>query len=164
MTQAVAIGQLQSFDDVNMNEAKARGLVSAVIKGLNLPKSIQEDFENLMIKLFKTTKIVAGELVNIGRIIFAKLFQFLKENPNMALGTILGAILGSFLNMVPLIGSILNIVATFLGAAIGAYLDYVRQGCEKCDNALEKVIAGASHATKEFFKLLKEIFIALRSK
>lgn len=76
MTQAVAIGQLQSFDDVNMNEAKARGLVSKVAKGLNLAKSIQEDFENLMLRLFKTTKIIVGELVNIGRIVFAKLFNF----------------------------------------------------------------------------------------
>lgn len=106
-----------------------------------------------MATLFQQTKIIAGKLINIGRIIFAKLYQFITENPNMALGTIIGAVLGSFLGMVPLIGGILSIVATFLGAAIGGYLDLLNKGGREADTTLEKVIAGAAHTTKEFFKL-----------
>ncbi len=163
MTKAVAIEELQRFDNANFNEAKARNLISKVSSGLNLPDSVKVEFDRKMATLFQQTKIIAGKLVNIGRIIFAKLYQFITENPNMALGTIIGAVLGSFLGMVPLIGGILSIVATFLGAAIGGYLDLLNKGGREADTTLEKVIAGAAHTTKEFFKLLKEIFIALKN-
>ena len=131
--------------------------------GLKLPEPVKVEFDRKMATLFQQTKVIAGKLVNIGRIIFAKLYQFITENPNMALGTIIGAVLGSFLGMVPLIGGILSIVATFLGAAIGGYLDLLNKGGREADTTLEKVIAGAAHTTKEFFKLLKEIFIALKN-
>ena len=163
MTKAVAIEELQRFDNVRFNEANARNLISKVSSGLKLPEPVKVEFDRKMATLFQQTKIIAGKLINIGRIIFAKLYQFITENPNMALGTIIGAVLGSFLSVVPLIGSILSIVATFLGAAIGGYLDLLNKGGREADTTLEKVIAGAAHTTKEFFKLLKEIFIALKN-
>ncbi|EEO23697.1 MULTISPECIES: hypothetical protein [Helicobacter] len=163
MTKAVAIEELQRFDNSRFNEANARNLISKVSSGLKLPEPVKVEFDRKMATLFQQTKIIAGKLINIGRIIFAKLYQFITENPNMALGTIIGAVLGSFLGMVPLIGGILSIVATFLGAAIGGYLDLLNKGGREADTTLEKVIAGAAHTTKEFFKLLKEIFIALKN-
>ena len=163
MTKAVAIEELQRFDNVRFNEANARNLISKVSSGLKLPEPVKVEFDRKMATLFQQTKIIAGKLINIGRIIFAKIYQFITENPNMALGTIIGAVLGSFLGMVPLIGGILSIVATFLGAAIGGYLDLLNKGGREADTTLEKVIAGAAHTTKEFFKLLKEIFIALKN-
>ena len=163
MTKAVAIEELQRFDNPRFNEDNARGLINAMSSGLKLPEPVKVEFDRKMATLFQQTKIIAGKLVNIGRIIFAKLYQFITENPNMALGTIIGAVLGSFLGMVPLIGGILSIVATFLGAAIGGYLDLLNKGGREADTTLEKVIAGAAHTTKEFFKLLKEIFIALKN-
>ena len=163
MTKAVAIEELQRFDNSRFNEANARNLISKVSSGLKLPEPVKVEFDHKMATLFQQTKVIAGKLVNIGRIIFAKLYQFITENPNMALGTIIGAVLGSFLGMVPLIGGILSIVATFLGAAIGGYLDLLNKGGREADTTLEKVIAGAAHTTKEFFKLLKEIFIALKN-
>lgn len=163
MTKAVAIEELQRFDNSRFNEANARNLISSVSSGLKLPEPVKVEFDRKMATLFQQTKVIAGKLVNIGRIIFAKLYQFITENPNMALGTIIGAVLGSFLGMVPLIGGILSIVATFLGAAIGGYLDLLNKGGREADTTLEKVIAGAAHTTKEFFKLLKEIFIALKN-
>ncbi|WP_104747091.1 DUF2273 domain-containing protein [Helicobacter bilis] len=163
MTKAVAIEELQRFDNSRFNEANARNLISKVSSGLKLPEPVKVEFDRKMATLFQQTKIIAGKLVNIGRIIFAKLYQFITENPNMVLGTIIGAVLGSFLSVVPLIGGILSIVATFLGAAIGGYLDLLNKGGREADTTLEKVIAGAAHTTKEFFKLLKEIFIALKN-
>ena len=163
MTKAVAIEELQRFDNPRFNEDNARGLINAMSSGLKLPEPVKVEFDRKMATLFQQTKIIAGKLINIGRIIFAKLYQFITENPNMALGTIIGAVLGSFLGMVPLIGGILSIVATFLGAAIGGYLDLLNKGGREADTTLEKVIAGAAHTTKEFFKLLKEIFIALKN-
>ncbi|WP_281650405.1 hypothetical protein [Helicobacter bilis] len=163
MTKAVAIEELQRFDNPRFNEDNARGLINAMSSGLKLPEPVKVEFDRKMATLFQQTKIIAGKLVNIGRIIFAKLYQFITENPNMVLGTIIGAVLGSFLSVVPLIGGILSIVATFLGAAIGGYLDLLNKGGREADTTLEKVIAGAAHTTKEFFKLLKEIFIALKN-
>ena len=163
MTKTIAIEELQRFDNPRFNEDNARGLINAMSSGLKLPEPVKVEFDRKMATLFQQTKIIAGKLVNIGRIIFAKLYQFITENPNMVLGTIIGAVLGSFLSVVPLIGGILSIVATFLGAAIGGYLDLLNKGGREADTTLEKVIAGAAHTTKEFFKLLKEIFIALKN-
>ncbi|MDY5823041.1 MAG: hypothetical protein SPJ83_09715 [Helicobacter sp.] len=163
MTKAVAIEELQRFDNSRFNEANARNLISKVSSGLKLPEPVKVEFDRKMATLFQQTKIIGGKLVNIGRIIFAKLYQFITENPNMALGTIIGAVLGSFLGMVPLIGGILSIVATFLGAAIGGYIDYVNKGGRELNGTLQQVIAGATHATKEFFKLIAEIFSALKN-
>lgn len=115
MTKAVAIEELQRFDNVRFNEDNARSLIDEMSSGLKLPESMKAEFRRKMQNLFTQTKIIGGKLINIGRIIFAKLYQFLQENPNMVLGTIIGAVFGSFLGMVPLIGDILSLISTFLG-------------------------------------------------
>lgn len=163
MTQSVALTELMKFDDASFNEENARALIGEMSNGLNLLDSIKQEFEFKMMNIFKQTKIIGGQLINIGKIVFLKLYQFIQENPNMFLGTIIGAVLGSFLGMVPLIGGVLSLIATFLGVAIGGYLDYVNNGGRAADNTLEKAIAGATHATKAFFKLLAEIFQALKN-
>lgn len=141
----------------------ARGLIDKMSSGLQLPESMKAEFDRKMVTLFQQTKIIAGKLIHIGRIIFAKLYQFLQENPNMVLGTIIGAVFGSFLGMVPFIGDILSLISTFLGAAIGGYLDYVNKGGRELNGTLQQVIAGAAHTTKEFFKLIVEIYDALKN-
>ena len=163
MTKAVAIEELQRFDNVRFNEADANHLIERVSDGLRLPESIKAEFRRKMQNLFTQTKIIGGKLINIGRIVFAKLYQFLQENPNMVLGTIIGAVFGVFLGMVPLIGGVLSLISTFLGAAIGGYLDYVNKGGRELNGTLQQVIAGAAHTTKEFFKLIVEIYDALKN-
>lgn len=163
MTKVVAIEELQRFDNVRFNEDNARGLIDEMSSGLKLPESMKAEFDCKMVTLFQQTKIIGGKLINIGRIVFAKLYQFLQENPNMVLGTIIGAVFGFFLAVVPLIGSILSLISPFLGAAIGGYIDYVNKGGRVPDSTLQQVIAGATHTTKEFFKLLVEIFKALKN-
>ncbi|WP_281650583.1 hypothetical protein [Helicobacter bilis] len=163
MTKAVAIEELQRFDNPRFNEDNARGLIDEMSSGLKLPESMKAEFNRKMVTLFQQTKIIAGKLINIGRIIFAKIYQFIQDNPNMTLGTIIGAVFGVFLGMVPLIGGILSLISPFLGASIGGYLDYVNKGGRELDSTLQQVISGATHATKEFFKLIVEIFNALKN-
>lgn len=163
MTKAVAIEELQRFDNPRFNEDNARGLIDEMSSGLKLPESMKAEFDRKMVTLFQQTKIIAGKLINIGRIVFAKIYQFIQDNPNLTLGTIIGAVFGSFLGMMPLIGDILSLISPFLGAAIGGYIDYVNKGGRELDSTLQQVIAGATHTTKEFFKLLVEIFIALKN-
>ncbi len=163
MTKAVAIEELQGFDNVRFNEDNARDLIDKMSSGLKLPESMKAEFDRKMVTLFQQTKIIGGKLINIGRIIFAKIYQFIQDNPNMTLGTIIGAVFGFFLGMVPLIGNILSLISPFLGASIGGYIDYVNKGGRELDSTLQQVIAGAAHTTKEFFKLMVEIFKALRN-
>lgn len=163
MTKTIAIEELQRFDNPRFNEDNARGLIEEMSSGLKLPESMKAEFDRKMVTLFQQTKIIAGKLINIGRIVFAKIYQFIQDNPNMTLGTIIGAVFGFFLAVVPLIGSILSLISPFLGAAIGGYIDYVNKGGRELDSTLQQVLAGATHTTKEFFKLLVEIFKALRN-
>ena len=163
MTKTIAIEELQRFDNPRFNEDNARGLIDEMSSGLKLPESMKAEFDRKMVTLFQQTKIIAGKLINIGRIVFAKIYQFIQDNPNMTLGAIIGAVFGLFLAMVPLIGDILSLISTFLGSTIGGYIDYVNKGGRELDSTLQQVIAGATHATKEFFKLAVEIFKALRN-
>ena len=163
MTKTIAIEELQRFDNVRFNEDNARGLIDEMSSGLKLPESMKAEFDRKMVTLFQQTKIIAGKLINIGRLVFAKIYQFIQDNPNLTLGTIIGAVFGSFLGMMPLIGDVLSLISPFLGAAIGGYIDYVNKGGRELDSTLQQVIAGATHTTKEFFKLLVEIFKALRN-
>lgn len=163
MTKTIAIEELQRFDNPRFNEDNARGLIEEMSSGLKLPESMKAEFDRKMVTLFQQTKIIAGKLINIGRIVFAKIYQFIQDNPNLTLGTIIGAVFGVFLGMVPLIGGILSLISPFLGASIGGYLEYVNKGGRELDSTLQQVLAGATHTTKEFFKLLVEIFKALRN-
>lgn len=163
MTKTIAIEELQRFDNPRFNEDNARGLIEEMSSGLKLPESMKAEFDRKMVTLFQQTKIIAGKLINIGRIVFAKIYQFIQDNPNMTLGTIIGAVFGFFLAVVPLIGGILSLISPFLGASIGGYIDYVNKGGRELDSTLQQVLAGAAHTTKEFFKLLVEIFKALRN-
>lgn len=163
MTKAVAIEELQRFDNVRFNEDNARGLIDEMSSGLKLPESMKAEFDRKMVTLFQQTKIIVGKLIDIGRIIFAKIYQFIQDNPNLTLGTIIGAVFGSFLGMLPLIGEILSLISTFLGGAIGGYIDYVNKGGRELNGTLQQVIAGAAHTTKEFFKLIVEVYDALKN-
>ena len=143
MTKTIAIEELQRFDNPRFNEDNARGLIDEMSSGLKLPESMKAEFDRKMVTLFQQTKIIAGKLINIGRIVFAKIYQFIQDNPNLTLGTIIGAVFGSFLGMMPLIGSILSLISPFLGAAIGGYIDYVNKGGRELDSTLQQVISGS---------------------
>ena len=158
MTKESALLELRSFDNVSFSEGNARELTSKISSGLRLPESIKVEFQRDMINVFKFTKEIEGETIHIGRIIFVKLFDFIQENPNVALGTIVGAVFIAFASWVPL-SELLSLMATF---GIGGHLYCVNKGGRELNSTLEKVIAGATHTTKEFFKLLSEIFKALK--
>lgn len=166
MTQAVALTELMKFDDASFTIKTLKndeGLVEKIINGLNLNASTAAEFRRKMDTLFETTQIIGGKLVYIGRIVCAKLWDFICENPNMALGTLVGAIFGLFLSAVPLIGGILALLSTYLGATIGSYIDQLQKGGTEVDGTLSKVLVGATNATKEFFKLIREILAALKN-
>jgi Zn-dependent protease len=120
--------------------------------------------------LFYEVKVIAGQTINIGKIILMKLMEFVKENQNMAIGLAIGigiSVLASALAAaVPLFGSFLAgiaftitaLIAIPLGALRGHRLDKVLNGEITGDSLIEDMITIA----KKFWALLVDIFSAVK--
>lgn len=106
--------------------------------------------------LWSKTKYVAGQAINIGKIIISKLVEFITAHPYAAIGAAIGACLGALSSMVPLIGPmlapVLSSVGIVGGAIVGATLDY------GTDNNFQALILLA----RDFWFLLQEVFCALK--
>lgn len=155
------LAELIACDNHSMTEARAQVIIAEMADNLNLPKVAHSDFATLMMKLYGSTKEIGGELVHIGRILIAKICEFIEENPYMTMGAIVGLILGAVVSVVPIVGGILQILATFCGIAIGVHLD--KYGDYEEDLTFKDLMVGATEALKKFYFLIKEIFQALKS-
>jgi len=128
-----------------------RGLAQEVITRIN---SLWDEIKN-----------VAGETIQIGKIIIIKIWDFVEANPNMAIGIAVGAAIGALTSLIPFIGPFLAPITMALGAIIGGVaghrLDKSNKGQTVKDGKMgimEDIITLA----KEFFKLFAEIFNALK--
>ncbi|WP_295404438.1 hypothetical protein [uncultured Thiocystis sp.] len=112
--------------------------------------------------LWEKTKVVGGVLVNIGRVIVLKIWEFMRANSNMVLGTVLGAALGALVNLIPWIGPLLAPIAMTIGITLGMLhghrLDKLAEGQQVSYSIIEDLITAA----KRFFQLFADIFLALR--
>jgi len=112
--------------------------------------------------LFDEVKEIAGQVIHIGKIILMKLVDFIKENPNMAIGMAIGVGLGILVNLIPFIGSFIAPVVTVVGMTIGGLrghrLDKIQNGEHVGDSMIEDMITIA----KKFWKLFSEIFSTLK--
>ena len=63
---------------------------------------------------------VGQKLLRLGKILLLKLIEFIKINPNLAIGIALGAATSVLISMVPFLGPILAPIALPLGIAVGA--------------------------------------------
>lgn len=154
----ISLKDLRAMDDRYFSKQDALILTRKSISTLGIPNAIAQDYEILMMKLFAMTKKVGGKVVHIGRIIFTKIAQFIGEvsrfitsNAKVIIGTIIGAVLGSFLSFIPFIGQIFTLVGAFFGFYKSASFEDMRK------------------VSKEFYELLqsfctkvKEIFIAIK--
>jgi len=127
----------------------------------NLPQEIVTRLE----WLWEETKVVAGEVIQIGKIILMKIWEWVERNPNMVIGMAIGGAIGALTSLVPFIGPFLAPIATALGIVIGGLaghrVDKKSEGQVLGDGKMaiaEDVITMA----KEFFKLLAAIFLGLK--
>ncbi len=131
------------FDDV---------VVMGITRGI--PPEIITRLQSLWI----VTKSIAGEIVEIGKIIVQKIFDFIKANPNLSLGLALGAAVGVLVAGIPLFGALLApmsaSISMLYGAGVGASVDSGNPSSDPFVLAIE--------IAKKFFVLLKEIFIAIK--
>jgi len=137
-------------------------------------ESQQQDFNEIVVELsnkkipieiitrlkpiWEKTKEIAGEIVNIGKIIVLKIINFIKENPNMSAGIALGAAIGAIIGMVPFFGPLLQPIVTALSTFLGIMVGGAMDRGEKTDLTLENAIKSA----KVFLSLFVDIFISVK--
>jgi hypothetical protein len=128
-------------------------------------KGVPQEFVNRLEWLWEESKVVAGEVMQIGKIILMKIWEWVERNPNMVIGMAIGAALGALVSLVPFIGPFLAPITTALGLVIGGVagtrmtkrLDGQAVGAGGVQ-LLEDLITMA----KEFFMLLAQIFLGLK--
>jgi len=134
---------------------------------LGLP---QEVITRLQV-LFNEVKEMAGQTINIGKIIIMKLIEFIKENSNMAIGLAVGLGLsilsGMLISSIPLIGQglslliapIIALIIIPVGTLRGHRLDKAINSKEYVgDSLLEDMIT----IIKKFWTLLVDIFSSVK--
>lgn len=111
---------------------------------------------------WEITKVVASEVIHIGKIILTKVVEFIRANKNLAAGLVLGLILNYFLSGIPYLGSFLidlvGPIIIFLGGLYGVSMDTTDSGDRKYQGMAEAAIA----LIRSFMKLMFDIFEAIR--
>lgn len=117
--------------------------------------------------MLNTTRTVAGHTINIGKIIIAKIIEFVKANPNLSIGVALGAAVGALIAVIPFIGPMLApltiAIGAFVGGAFGAYLDKAARNEAGSKDTIGNIVEGAIEMAKKFFSLISDVFNALKT-
>jgi len=124
----------------------------------------QEVFIALKEVSLRTAKDIAGKTIEIGKIIILKIFDFIKENPGIAIGAAIGGAIGALSLFIPFIGSIIAPFGTTLGVAVGIFIGNQIQNTKEgklSSKGLTGDIENAYDIAKKFFNLIKEIIIAI---
>jgi len=142
LTLLNAENSISDFDDV-------------VVEGIQ--RGVPPELLTRLRQIWDITKVIAGELISIGKIIVQQIFTFLKENPKLTLGLALGAIVSSLIAGIPFLGPILEplstLIATLYGAGVGAAM-------QKGDYS-GSPFAAAIELAHKFCELVKKIFNAV---
>lgn len=134
---------------------------------LGLPQEVITRLQTL----FHEVKEIAGQTINIGKIIIMKLIEFVKENPNMAIGLSVGIGLtilsGMLINLIPVIGNWLSTLITPIVALIVIPVGTLRG--HRLDKALndemyvgDSLIEDIITICKKFWAVLVDIFMAVK--
>ena len=111
------------------------------------------------------TKIVAGEVINIGKILIQKIWEFVAATPNMLIGAAVGAAIGALVGLIPFIGPLLAPAGMTIGAVLGGLWGFEQDRANRGDVIKGGPIGVAENLVglaKEFFKLFAGIMIALK--
>ena len=139
---------------LNAELAKTR-FDDVVVSGIKL--GIPPELLTRLKELWEQTKVVAGEVIAIGKIIVRKVIDFLLANPKLTIGLAIGAAISVLISGIPFIGPILApislLLATLYGAGIGAAM-------QKGDYSGSPFTAAIELAHK-FFELIAIIFNAV---
>ena len=159
MSPAKAKLQLALLNSASANLEKRDFIVRFTNEGL------PQEIVLMLDELWDKTKIVGGEVINIGRILLAKIWEFVAANPNMLIGVACGAAVGALANLIPFVGPFLAPTAMAIGAVVGGIWGFQQDRANRGEvikggpiGIAENLVAMA----KEFFKLFAGIMIALK--
>lgn len=131
-------------------------LDNVMIQGLNM--GIAPEIMTRIEGLWGTTKLIAGEVVAIGKIVVLKIFEFLKANPNLGVGLALGAAVSVLMAGIPFLGAFLAPLGTAISMIYGAAIGSARDD----GNASSDVFTVISALAQKFFELIHEIFFSVK--
>jgi hypothetical protein len=117
-------------------------------------------------RVWDYTKRVGQRIIHIGRLVLAKIIEFIEANPQMCVGAALGAALGALASGIPILGPVFAPVSVTLGAVLGAVvghdLDREEKGLpNRSGGSLRQTIESLVEIAKEFFRLFIEMVNAV---
>lgn len=144
------------FELTLMNgETKDYDFDSMVVDAIN--RGLPPEVITRLKELWEKTKVVAGEVVSVGKIIVQQILEFIKSNPKLSIGMAVGAAVAVLISGIPILGPLLAPIAAVVSmvyfAGVGASMD-------NGDYSGSFDTAVIELATK-FFELLKSIFNAV---
>lgn len=130
-------------------------------------KGLPQEIVTRLEWLWDQTKVVAGEVVQIGKILLMKIWEWVERNPNMVIGMAMGAALGALTSLIPFIGPFISPLAIALGVAVGtiggSFVDTIGRGGLVPSTAPPVIVAqGLINAAIEFFRLFASIILGLK--
>jgi hypothetical protein len=118
---------------------------------------LSQDLVDLIYDLMEKTRVIAGRVLRIGKIIVLKLIEFAKAHPGLAIGVALGAGLACLMVQEPWVGPAVGPLATALGIFVGAAIGHgVDHGRKLGEMNWKTIAADGIAATGEVLRLLAE--------
>ena len=142
-----------------------------------LNKGLPKEIVIRLQKLWKATMKVGAKVIQIGRVIIMKLIEFIRENPTMVIGLVIGAFLGTYVEMshvallpdalIDLLNAISFYALTFIGMISGNMKDNSEKSGTPNDskNMIQGVLALVGDLVgiiKDFLKATIEIILAIK--
>ncbi|NOU15575.1 MAG: hypothetical protein HOO92_16705 [Methylococcaceae bacterium] len=119
----------------------------------SLKRNIPPEIATRLLELWSQTKVVAGEVVAVGKIIVRKIIDFLLNNPKMTIGIAIGAALSVLVAGIPFIGPLLAPLVAALSILYGAGVGSMIENGDFSGSIDTAIIEVA----KKFFELLVNI-------
>lgn len=140
--------------EVTMMNAQASLLTfdEVVIDAVN--RGVPPELITRLQGLWEQTKVIAGEVIAIGRIIVNEIVGFLRQHPKIALGLALGAAVTALISGIPFIGPLLQPLSAWLGTVYAAGVGAAMEVGDYSGSPYTAVIELASRC----FELIVQIF------
>jgi hypothetical protein len=126
-------------------------------------KGLPDEVSIRLINFSELMAKIGSKSVNIGRVIFKRLYEFVEQNPNLSIGIAVGAVIGMLTASVPLIGPFLAPITTSLGLVLGISVGNMMDEGKSYDNTVFASIESAIVLAKKFYILIIDIFTSIKN-
>ncbi len=147
MTKAEAELEL----DLQIAEARVTNRDLIVIEAAKA--GLPAEFATRLAELWDHTQEIGGKVWEIGKLVVARILDFIKVNPGLTVGIAIGAAVGALVASVPLLGAMLGPLATLIAVVFGIKEGVAMDGATANPN----ILSAAIYAAKEFLALLIDV-------